>query len=262
MFKLIFIIFFNILILTVESKRVNLLKPFTVDEISCPVTPVVNSICNCNLNGSNSNNWIYYDEKINLRFRPDVHNYQFFQMSSIIDEPSTDGFILISDRFDCPGNVDSCEMTFPEPSEFGVTSNYEKIKSMTYQEWNKLLQRDTPSPTLKTSYKCIFQANQSGYLSIYPLVEKVLGWAYNYTCNTFACGLPHSHPCRDCPKIMHSQQKDCTWLGKVPKINNKDGNIIGDRLCVTAKDEDDALQKLANLNTKSESIRLPIKIDY
>lgn len=256
-FLLSFIINFFIII---QSKRVTFFKDFTYSEKLCPSQrPITNDSCKCNPSGSTSYNWIKYHDKTDIPFGPDDHYYRYFQMSSVITELSPDGFVLLSEKYSCPDDVEACAITISESSKFSVTSDYTKLQNMDLEDWNLLLRRNNPSAST-SSYECILEPNTSGYLAIRPMMEKVLGWTYGYSCNSAHCW-PGPHPCSECPKIFDCDQSDCHWLGKAPKINPKDGSIVGQRRCIVADSEDDALRKVNDPNVGIEFVRLPHKVE-
>lgn len=265
MSKLILSLIFILIISTriIKSRRINFFRNFTSEEKLCPALSGYNgnNNCTCNLTAESSDIWMNYEEHIDIAFAPDKYIYDFYRMSSVTSEPSPDGFILLSDKFVCPNNGEPCELIFSESNSFSVVSDYEQISNMGIYQWNNyLLRRGVEALTSETSYKCIFRANQTGYLAVRPVMEKVLGWYYHYSCYTNTCGWPWNHPCSECPKIYPVDQEDCNWLGKAPKIDFNDGGIVGDHYCVVAQKRKTALTRVNKYGLKSKSVFHPIKI--
>lgn len=238
----------SISVASIHAKNVVQLKKFTKTETGCTEKPVETVACECAASGSSPDNWIFHEDITEIPFGADHYRYEFYQMSKVITELSTDGFILLSDKYDCPSGVEKCIVKFDESNKFSVTSNYNKISRMNVHEWNNFLRKSSLPKPSTVWYECVFKPNTTGYLAIRPMVEKVLGWTYKQSCTTAVCW-PGFHPCSVCPKKGHASQEDCVWLGKAPKINPTDNTIDGERRCVVAENED-ALRELNDSDGK------------
>lgn len=247
------------LTIIIESKHFKLINDFTEYEKICGISSVNDSACECNLKGPDYEKWVIFVNETEEP-GPNRYDYDFYQISSVTNLPSPDGFFLMSDRYECPDDVDSCEMINEEFNTFSVTSQHKRIANMNLQEWN-YIKNEIPNVSFNstTSYKCIFKANQTGYLAIEPVIEKVMGWTFSNWCKSSHCW-PSSHPCPVCPKIPRAVKSQCGLLGKAPKINIKDGTVSGKRLCVVADNEEDAIHRAKNHINQSEFISLPVLI--